>query len=231
MPTLHLVATSIDVSDSFPAKPSSIVGAPPQLSDGADASYAEVWTGTLPSGSGVRNNIKAHFDPVTWPPGSQVSEVLVNVRYSTMVEGGAVTRRWGFEFRDQEFTNVVFLGDTDGDAGHGLPADDSIGEGAHPADFAAYGATPTGVRDALARPFDVWVSRFADLTRPSTYRYGLRVYELSLDLVYTAPARRTPAPPAQLSGRVDGLGPLGGPPRLDTAAPSRQSGFHPGGYY
>lgn len=37
-----------------------------------------------------------------------------------------------------------------------------------------------------------------------------------------------PAPAARITGRRDGLGPLGGAHRLDTAGPSRQQGFRPG---
>lgn len=44
----------------------------------------------------------------------------------------------------------------------------------------------------------------------------------------------SPAPPVRQWPRQDGLGPLGGPPRLDTASSSAQSGFRlggPGSYY
>lgn len=50
-------------------------------------------------------------------------------------------------------------------------------------------------------------------------------------LIYAAPPVRTLAPPARLSGRTDGLGPLGGAHRLDTKPTSRQAGFRPGSYY
>lgn len=51
---------------------------------------------------------------------------------------------------------------------------------------------------------------------------------LQLEIAVTASSAYTRMPPARLTGRMDGLGPLGGPRRLDTTGPSRQSGFHPG---
>lgn len=48
------------------------------------------------------------------------------------------------------------------------------------------------------------------------------------DPTATTTVTRRHLPPARLSGRMDGLGPLSGSRRLDTIGPSRQSGFHPG---
>lgn len=77
----------------------------------------------------------------------------------------------------------------------------------------------------------------SELGASALYHYPFRTlvyqsYAPRYRLIYaTPPATFTPAPPARLSGRGDGLGPLGGPRRMDAPARSRQSGFHPGGFY
>lgn len=229
MPTVTLDPGPALVTTRNEYKPSSVTGSGTQFRDGSDATFATVWESHR---TPVRVNDWAYAEMETVPVGATLAALTVHARVQGYDENGATGGVVGFNFLDPDNLAVVVL-EFDTVA---LAADGSIHDvviDLNEDNLAAAGWTWAHASSFLAAPRYLSAGRGTASGTASTARdWGVDVYELWLEATYTlAVTTFTPAPPARLSGRMDGLGPMGGPRRLGTTGPSRQSGFHPGGYY
>jgi hypothetical protein len=196
--TVRLNPTTVTLLGGLPEKQGTVVGPPATaLSDTDVSTYAEVWTARNASSMAQQVAVLS-FDAVDFPAGATLTGVEAGAWYSTYLDGGAATRRWGYVLHDAEFTNDQFLGSTD-DISRGTPNDESVGVLQEPADLAGWGTNLATVQTKLARPFEAWVMRFSQTDTAVGYQYGLRLYEFFIQLTYD---EAPPPPPVKGYGRM-----------------------------